>query len=347
MNKSGLSLLVAWGLVLAAPAWAQKKGKGYKFGSHLDPGTESCPAPGDIKSMVSAKLGYVPWDDAAPGMILVTVRKVRGEFEGRWGYPGALSEPITRANCRELYATLAWSIKLVLQEEPPRQPPNQPPAGPPAEPPERFPSIDEIEQWWIQYIRGGTVVAPPVVTQTVTSRPLSPPPFSVSVRLGAFAAVESAPTVTGGFNLGARMRWGRFSLGLESRVDLPAYDDVTMGRIRTYLVAGAVVPCFHHSWFSACANVTAGALTATGYRGLVTREDVLPFAAVGPRLEMAVPVHRGLTVGMYADFLFALYRAKLNLVRLAPSGGDPKEEVLWYQPPASAALGLQVAWRFF
>ena len=344
MNVRYLSLLVVGCLVLSwAPAGAQERGRRYRFQCILGPGTGACSSPGEISARVSKLLKHDPWDSNASSMILVAVTRTGEGYQARVEHLDARNESASStwkgATCRELFRTVTWSIKWLI-EKPVPLPRDQRPPHP----------VKPIEDLWGTSPRSREPVARceevrrPATRHPSRGRP--PRTFQVSAGVAGLVSVDSAPGVAGGFSLQARVRWGPFSLGLEGRADLPAYDDTEAGRVRTYLLVGAAVPCFHHGWLSACGNVTAGALTAKGYRGLASREEVLPFAAAGTRLGLSVPVRLGLSVDLYVDTLFALYRPRLNATRLEPKPGEPKEELLWRQPPASGAMGLAITWSF-
>jgi hypothetical protein len=273
---------------------------------------------------VAARLGYRPWDGQADRMIEVTVDREGGVLRARVRMrepSGAISG--TRAlwseqhDCSELAAAVELAISIAIDPlgtAAPASMPAPPPAEHPAPPPSSVPVAPE------------SLRSAPKKHRTARC--------SLSTSIGGVVAVGAAPRVAGGFVVQGRVRRRRLSLALEGRLDLPAADEVRGGEISSSLMLGSIVPCFHLGRFMGCGLLGVGALRGAGH-SLTNAETVtLPYAALGARIGVELPLVSVVSVRVSADLLGTLSR-----ISLRESGTGV---AFWTSPPVSGAFGLAV-----
>ncbi|UQA57133.1 hypothetical protein [Polyangium aurulentum] len=209
-------------------------------------GTEVCPDEGYLRASVRAELGYEPFDDNAPGSMIVTVTRTPKELEAVIekrdengevvNTPKKLTAPSWR--CDQLIDRVAFMISAIYRPividlperaspsatvAPPPSPATQMPAPPPKlAPPAPLPSR----------------TAPSQPSAGQTRSPWVP---KLSFSLDGGVSFRSAPGAAPSFTLGAGFRWPRFSIAAEGRYD-PAGSD---GARRAMQVGVAALPCVH------------------------------------------------------------------------------------------------------
>jgi hypothetical protein len=146
--------------------------------------------------------------------------------------------------------------------------------------------------------------APPADAPLPPIAPLAPPSNSISARIAtsprtplAVAASFASSIGRAGdrwtetFAIGARVRRGARSLGLELAVQAP--DRIAIGsssHVEVSTTAITIAPCAHHGRALACALVSAGWLTGRGDGLMDARTITRPVIAAGARLGWEVPL---------------------------------------------------------
>lgn len=177
--------------------------------------------------------------------------------------------------------------------------------------------------------------SPPPATHPPETRPPSVPTV-IGASAGAVGAFRAAPATTLGVTVQASLRRGAVSAGLEGRADLPVAATLRMGEVRTSLLTGSLVPCWHARVFAACILVAGGAMRASGHDLVDAQHVTVPFLAAGGRIAVELPTSGPLFVRLHADVLAPLTETVLRVSGTA----------VWSSPPVSAALGLAVGARF-
>jgi hypothetical protein len=297
---------------------------------------EACPDERGVRGAMAARLGYDPVS-AAPGAlptVRISVTRQAGGFvavaEKR--DPGGRVEwtrpALVDGDCRHLIDVLGLSIAIaidpgalgpgpsaaILSMEP------APPASPPASP-------------------IATPAAPPLSTPR--------PAFRFGLRAGLAVATAPAPAATLAADVGVRGE--AWSVSLEGRADLPVTADVDQGvRLRTSVLAGALVPCGHWRWFVGCGVVAVGSLRLEAVHADPTTalDRTTPhaassvYAAAGARvgLEWPIPSLTRLALRLSGEALVTLH--PVQGFRTSP------EASAWVTPPFAGVFGAGAVMHF-
>jgi hypothetical protein len=302
-------------------------------------GASDCPDADVIRAGVAARLGYEPFDDRAERLVSATVSRTGHVLEARIQIAGADGKAAAerrlasrQADCSELASAMELAISIAIDPLAGSRPRPEPPAPPPASPPPPAPPP-----------------APPqvIVVREPAPPPVAPPPPAARVpivflvRLGGLGSVGSAPAAAFGGTVQASVRRGSFSIGVEGRGDVAVttefdYNGMRVGDMETSLLMGALVPCASRGLLEGCALFAAGELRASA-RGLQMPQQVTaPFAAVGARVGLELPLGSVLSAGAHADVLAPITETVLRV------SGQP----VWTSPAISAAFGATIGARF-
>jgi hypothetical protein len=133
--------------------------------------------------------------------------------------------------------------------------------------------------------------------------------------------------------MGAGVRVGRLSVGLDARSLLPTPQKSSAGPLALGTVGAGVTGCLHTLYWRSCMVAGPVATTLTGARGAVSQPVALGFNA-GARGVLQVPVYRSLVLGV-------LGQADAHVPRLVlrDAGGSG---VLWTAPPVQLWGGVLV-----
>jgi hypothetical protein len=182
-----------------------------------------------------------------------------------------------------------------------------------------------------------------VVHEPAPPAPAPPPrvPIVFQVRLGGLGTVGSAPAASFGGSVQASVRRGAFSIGVEGRGDVAVtteldFNGARVGDVDTSLLMGALVPCASRGVLEGCALLAAGELRASARDLQMPRQVTAPFAAVGARVGVELPLGSILSAGVHADVLAPVTETVLRV------SGEP----VWTSPAISAALGATIGARF-
>jgi hypothetical protein len=174
--------------------------------------------------------------------------------------------------------------------------------------------------------------APPrAIGATRSSRP-----WTLHAGVGGLASVNAEPSATAGATLLVGADWRSFSLDLEGRADFPAGRDVSPGQVRTWLLAGSIVPCVRVGIVLGCATFSVGTIGATAESVASAVERYGPWSAVGGRagVEWAMPFAASLRLRLQAELLATLTRDALfiddrRVYTVGPWSADAGGAVIW------------------
>jgi hypothetical protein len=279
---------------------------------------------------VAARLGYEPFNDQADERVRAVIQpsghglEARIELTDAKGSPKAERRLVSRQrDCAELASSVELAISIAI--DPFRLGPSPAGQGVGARAPEVANETDP----------GAAPNASPVALVSPRTPLVASRPRSLASQVGAevVSGLGAAPSRTLGVAAGVGVRGGDLSLGLEGRADLPASTSLRVGEASTALWVASLVPCAHVGRVATCALVTAGALRAAGHGLVEARTVTLPYAAVGARVALAIPLTGRWSLALHGDVTTPLTKSKLQVDGTA----------VWTSPILSAALGLGVA----
>ncbi|MFT3768139.1 MAG: hypothetical protein QM820_22030 [Minicystis sp.] len=306
-------------------------------------GAERCPDEAALRGAVAARLGYDPFRDDAPRSIDASVRQAGGALRGEVTLTDAAghvtgTRRLATANddCEELVASMALAISIAIDPEVLFRPAPPPPASAPAPPapaaapPPRAPAPEPPRR---------SERPPAIIPEPLPAAIVAPRPERVHFRAGAGGVVAfgAAPAVNGGITTQVGLRYRAFSAAIEGRFDVPASTAAPGGgTVSAGLLAASVVPCFHVRAFAACGIGMVGALRGTGAGVPSAKAAVTPFAALGLRAGVEIPVAGIVSADLHGDLDITLTRTTLQL-----DGRD-----VWTTPRAAGAFGAGVLVHF-
>lgn len=288
-------------------------------------GATSCPEAAELERAVTARLGYSPWVEEPEVILNAVVSGGPGAFtlhlamlDADGTVAGQRDLASTSMDCREIAEALVLDLCMAIDPRAALQPASAPPPPPAVTtpPPRRRPR-------WV---------------------PSPPPPEMRGIEwrhsgwAHAVLSWGTAPGVSSGMQVGTALGWGPFQSGVEARLLAPSLLPVPGGRVGTALVAATWLPCVRQGWLLACGAATAGGLVAMGDGLHQARRVTRPYAALGTRLELEIPLVAAvaLRTGLEASL-------SLNRVRLSDSVTGA---TYWAMPPGSLGffVGLGTGW---
>lgn len=294
------------------------------------PGAEACPDQGAVRDAVAARLGYVPFDERAARLVIVAVAsasptlRARIELRDSAGTIVGLRElSSSTRDCTELAAAVELALSIAIDPLSFTRP-----AGP-RPPPTSRAHLRAKAQGSAPRSEARATAPPPVEER---------PRLQIAASVGGVLAIGSAASVAGGIALQGRLQWRRASIALEGRVDLPAYLDVSGGRVSTSLLLAGVLGCGHYRWLFGCLEIAAGAMRAAGHDIPDAESVTLAYVAGGVRLGTELPLHRVFALRLHGDLLAAFTRATLRETTTRAE--------IWSTPAISGAFGLAAVGRF-
>lgn len=320
-------------MCLAGAAWAQAP-RQVRLEYVRQEGAGTCPDLATVQAGVAARLGYEPFSDQADDLVRATVRpsghglEARIEMTDAKGSPKAERRLVSRQHdCAELASSVELAISIAI--DPFRLGPSPTGPGAHASKPHTLMHVDREDS------PNARQVAALSSSELVAA---AKPGRSLSTQVGAelVGGLGAAPSRTLGVAAGVGIRGGDLSLGLEGRADLPASTSLRVGEASTALLVASLVPCAHVSRVATCAMVTAGALRAAGHGLVDSRTVTLPYAAVGARLALAIPLTARLALALHGDVTAPLTKSELEVDGTS----------VWTSPILSAAMGLGLAATF-
>ena len=271
-------------------------------------GLEQCPSREQLASDVAAHLGYDPFVGTAIDELRVELQK---DAEGR---PLARIELRTSADavlgrqtlqsldtdCRELAETLALAVSLAID----------PLAG----------------------------AAPPAPAATIP--PLHPPepeatPISFAAQAGVLGSLGAAPELSFGVSVGAELRRGGWSWGVEGAGSFGASEKVMAGSVGASSLNGALLPCARPGSFGGCAVIAAGALYGSADNLGQAHNTTTPLLSLGARAfyDISLSSHIALRPTLEVDF--PLVRTTLLVA----------QQPVWTTSTVCGSLGLNLVIR--
>jgi hypothetical protein len=294
-----------------------------------DADIERCPTATELEDAVAARVGYDPFDVAAPAGSDVTRREVVvavhrrgggivGVLELRGPRPGTRELASPSGDCRELLDALAVAIAIGIDPASLTRPPGEPPPVPvPASPP---PTASTV----------GPAASPDRVSE--------PPKDAVDVRVGAGPVVlfgelpATAPAIA--FGVGARWKW--IEPNVEGIATLPVTLSTPVGQLSASLIAAGLVPCGHAEVFFACVGLTLGALRGEGDAIASPRRGSEFYAAASGRAGAELALSRAVWVRTYAEAVAPVTRIAIQLAA----------QDVWRMPSVAARVGVAAGIRF-
>ena len=300
-------------------------------------GAERCPSEAVVRGAVGARLGYDPFLGDARDSLFVEIQRRGHAFHivakliDSNNLPrGARDMVVPGDDCSVAIDALGLSLSLTLdptsifgaraapdtsdRRDAAPQPPAPSSPTPAAEP-------------------------GPVPVIAAAPAPAAPPPARAAVQVsgGAIGSFHAAPSATAGATLSVGLAWRTWSVDLEARADAPTTGESGSAPItvRSWIVAGSLVPCGHAGFAYGCVEVGAGMLGATARNVAVPFVSYAPWVATGARAGVEAPVAPRWWLRAYVQVLATLTRDTLWV-----------DGTLAYTVPRwSAGLGLALAWR--
>ncbi len=322
-----LAVLSFGGCYVVGRAAAEQK-PSYRLAFTREPGAAMCPDASGVRAAVTAKLGYDPFRDDAPRTLAVVFGKSGAELRAQVELrdeagvvTGARKLKSSAAGCGPLADDVAQAIAIAIDPLYLTPPPPASASVAPSSSASAAPTVVEPD-------------GPPLPPIE------SPPPVHLDLFAGGVVAAGASPSGLGvGLVFGFGARRGPFSLALEGRVDRDSSRASDLGgEVRGALLAAMLVPCLHAEPFRACALAQGGAFLGSSADIDQPRRVSTPWAAVGGRVGIEVPILPGgaLLVRLGFDILATLTRTRLSL----------HGQEVWVSPPVSGALSGGLVGRF-
>jgi hypothetical protein len=303
-----------------------------------------CPDATELEAVVSARLGFDPFADDAPNLVLVRITPradAAGALDGhiewrdaRGHWAGEQAFPRVGTDCLRLARTMAFALAVQIQllarsgeanagggpaaDE--RRPAPALVDTPPAEPPRRPPPAP----------------APfPIGDREAPPERAPGPVFAVGAGPALGFGVSSAVVPLG--RVFGSLAWPRGSLELAAEVGVPATTRRADGAgfSQQRLVASAAA-CAARARWNACVVANAGAIRMAGEDIDRATSAVVPVVEAGGRVAVVQPLGRRAFLSAHAD----------GLVRLVRWTGSLDHVPVWTAPRFGAALGLDAGIRF-
>jgi len=297
------------------------------------PGAEQCPPEDLVHAAVRSRLGYDPFIVWAHDTLFAEVTRSAGAFRARVKLVddtnterGAREMSVPGDDCAAVIEAIGLTISLTIDPNsligPPQSQPTPPQQAETATEPELTPAK----------------AAPTPRDTPAPSLPTQPRALSVHMGLGVIGSLGTAPAATAGaiFSVGAG--WRALTLDLEGRADLPATGASTVptAQVRSWLLAGSIVPCLHVGRFFGCGVASVGDQGATSTGIPMRREDHASWWAAGARAGTEFSVAGPLFFRVYVELLGTLARNVLFI----------DGEQAYRFPPGSGGVGFSLARRF-
>jgi hypothetical protein len=165
------------------------------------------------------------------------------------------------------------------------------------------------------------------------------PPVQFQLGLGVQGALGRAPVAAFGGLVFGSLRWRTLALDVQAGADLPATgaaDAMGPVRVQSWLLSGAIVPCFRVGPFFGCGVASGGLLTATSVGATHPSRDSGVWWALGPRAGVELPLSPRLSFRAWCELLWVP----------TPDWLDLNGERIFSFPSISGAIVFAVDWRF-
>ena len=300
-RRSLASLSAAIALSAAATARADGPHPEATLEVTREAGADACPDQPSLRAAIAARLGRdafaprrKPKEPSArpPTHVEVRFRAVDGiliahvELREGQGPVRARDVTSTSLDCVELAEATSLALGIAID---PVGPP--PPPAPVSEPPPR-------------------VILVPGPPQRIEVPAPPPPPSKLSLRVAADGVIAfgTAPAPAFGASLEVDARWRSVSIGLEGRaLASTSLEAAGGGTVSSSLLLASLVPCAHFGLARFCGLASLGALQGRGAGVAAPERDTTPFAALGGRVGVEVPLlHSRFSAGVHGDIAATL-----------------------------------------
>lgn len=341
MRRLGSLALLAW-MIHPHLSWAQNEPRArVRFTYARGRGAERCPSPEAVRDAVSARLGYVPFDEHARARIDLRIdraaRGVRALVSWLDADEHTLGERELHGSldrCDQLVEDASLTISIAIDALP-REAPSAPAAAPNESVSTTTTSVVNVELV--------TTSAPTPVGRPPPMAPTAPRGELWAVGGGALSlGTQPSPGLGATLELGAR--WRSIALGVEGRFDAPTA--VTSqsggGTTSTSRQSLTALPCAIVRLDSTtlrlgvCASASIGWLSGRGQNVTSPREDSTWLASAGARVFLGFALASHLELRLRAELHAAVRRAVVHL----------DGAVAWEESPITGSLGIGVAVRF-
>lgn len=293
---------------------------------------ESCPDEPALRHAVAARIGYDPFFAWATRTVVANLTRRDGAFVAsvdlvdEHGIAHGVRELHSSTGCGELLDAVALTIAIAIDSQS-LAPTLPPPAPVPPVPPSAAPAPVEPE-----------MAAPPPRETPIPPRPPTPRSMTLEASLGGVASVGVAPGPAAlGLSLGVGLRWSRFSLGIEGRLDAPTGKAADGGgNVSSWLAVGSILPCAYAGPLLACAVAQGGSMQSSASGEPDTRSRQVGWWAAGGRVGVLQPLSSDLLLRLRADVVADLRPTTLEL-----NGGGA-----WTAPGVAVSLGADALLRF-
>lgn len=295
------------------------------------PEAPRCPDEASFRDLITARLGYDPFDAAGLQEASIEITRRAGRLHARARVkrrgqtePGVRELEGALDACEALTSALATTVAIALDPvramagPPPTPIPPPPPPPPPAPLPVPSPPPPPPPP------------APPPVAAVVP--PPAPTRVWFSASASGVASIGAAPGPTAGGEIGAALHVRVFSIALALRAETtPGAAMVASGdRIEGTLLTAALVPCANLAGWSACALFRAGAFQGEALSVVRPVLQSSAFAAAG--LRGGYTLHLAGPLSARADLEAACPLIRTSLV----VGSGP----VWTAPPILGGVDL-------
>lgn len=324
-----MARLAAVLVVLFAAAHARAQDARARL-DYVREGAEGCPDLEALRDAASARLGYVPFDDAAPRTVRVHVRRSGRRFRASI----EVVESGETTGARELGASgasdacpiedaLVLAVSLAIDPMTlARSEPEVAPVCPAVPEPTPCPECE---------------VCPACAEPAACSTAVPAPSPLVEGRLGVLAELDLGPLPlpTAALRIVGGVQVEALSIDLELRGAIPTSGGDELGSVTATWLTAALAVCGHAGPVALCALTTDGVLV--GWGGDVTRPltDATFFAAAGGRAGIELPLD---------DTVLFVAAAALEAV-LTPTDLTVDGRTLHTTPPVVGAISSGLAFR--
>jgi len=293
-------------------------------------GASGCPEVEMIHAAVADRMGYDPFADVAPILVLVAIsldpdvaRRARISVIDGIGRNLGDREIVSRApTCDELVSTLALVISVAIPAATARQ----------------LEARRAAEHEALAKAAWRPLSATVESAPAVASRRGPDATAWRRLEVGGRASVGAVPGVAPGLTLGFGVRRGSISGSLELITDFARTQQVGDGSVDASLYRGALIVCRHGGDFGLCAFAAGGALHAEGHGFNQDSTVTSPYVAVGGRITYELPLARGFVAVTHLDAECALDSVSLSVT------GETMWK--WVAPGAGLAWGLALGSTF-
>jgi hypothetical protein len=301
----------------------------------IDPALEGCPTEEDFRRAVGEQLGYDPFREGAPHLVVAHAEAAEHGIQGRveWENSSGKQEGERRLSsqsrdCAEFARGMAFAIAVQIQllgvsapseSTPPPAASSSPPpklVSPPSPRKERFDAESGAEN---------------VSSPTVRGR------WQGLAGLGPSVAVGLSPKVSALGRLFGTVRYDAFSLELGAEASLPVTKRLAdRSGFKSSVVLATLAPCVHVERFSGCAVAKLGQMRVRGLGVDELRSPSGVFGQAGVRLVASQTLGRHIACMAYAQVLGTPTRWTVELNHMG----------VWTVPAASFSGGFDAAYVF-